>query len=147
MSARAHGEFRSDLAEFRAVRGLAESFGAVAGLPVPAVQRLVLVLEELFTNTGSHGYGAASPGPVWVTLELGPDGIEVIYEDAARPFDPFGGGGRRPAGVPALDAPPGGVGLALVQGLALSARYERRLDRNRVTVILGAAPPAPPPGA
>jgi anti-sigma regulatory factor (Ser/Thr protein kinase) len=101
---------------------------------------LVLILEELFTNTVAHGYPAGADGPIWVTLAGGAGVIEVTYEDAGRPFDPVAE--RR---GPRVDLEvPGGLGLALVRGLSAGACYARVGERNRVTlgVPIGGPPPA-----
>jgi serine/threonine-protein kinase RsbW len=142
---RVEGTYRARLPSFAEVRALAEAFGESARAEPEATIRVVLVLEELFTNTVAHGYPAGSEGPVWISLGLAGNAIEITYEDAGPPFDPIGGApvAPRPHEEPTL----GGIGLALVRGLSASARYARVGDRNRVilTVRTGAAaaPPAP----
>jgi anti-sigma regulatory factor (Ser/Thr protein kinase) len=86
----AEGTFRGRLATFGEVRALAEAFGAAMGADRGAVLRLVLVLEELFTNTVTHGYPAGGEGPIWIAFAQRADLIEVTYEDAGPPFDPLG---------------------------------------------------------
>jgi serine/threonine-protein kinase RsbW len=141
---RVQGTYRARLPSFGEVRALAEAFGESVRAEPEATIRLVLVLEELFTNTVAHGYPAGSDGPIWISLGLADTAIEITYEDAGPPFDPIGGA---PA-VPRLDEEQtlGGVGLALVRGLSASARYARIGDRNRVilTVATGAAASPPP---
>jgi anti-sigma regulatory factor (Ser/Thr protein kinase) len=61
-----------------------------------AVLRLILVLEELFTNTVTHGYPAGSEGPIWIAFAQRADLIEVTYEDAGPPFDPLAEATARP---------------------------------------------------
>jgi serine/threonine-protein kinase RsbW len=137
---RAEGTFRGALPSFIEVRALAESFGAAAGVDHDATLRVVLVLEELFTNTVIHGYGDAE-GPVWVTLASQPDAIAVIYEDIAPPFDPVG---HTPPPTLAPEArAPGGLGLTLVRGLCVSASYARVGERNRVTLAVATSSAAP----
>jgi serine/threonine-protein kinase RsbW len=136
---RREAEFHGEGPRFVEVRAFAEAFAAAAGLGRDTAQRLVLVLEELFTNTATHGYAPGPAGPVWIALDAGrPDALEVRYEDAAPPFDPF----RDPAGeacreAPAIEArPAGGLGIPLVRGLSDSAEYARRAGRNRITLVL-----------
>jgi serine/threonine-protein kinase RsbW len=152
MTVRREAEFQGEGPRFVEVRAFAESFAAAAGLGRNTAQRLVLVLEELFTNTATHGYPPGPPGPVWIALDDGrPGALEVRYEDAAPPFDPF----RDPPAEASRDAPPveerppGGLGIPLVRGLSDSAEYARRAGRNRITVVLPrerAPRPAGPPG-
>ena len=147
---RTTGTFRGRLASFAEVRALAEGFGAALGVDPRAMLRVVLVLEELFTNTVTHGYPAGREGPVWITLASRSGDIEITYEDAAPAFDPLTDA-PAPPDQPLADEsrPPGGLGLALVRGLSASVGYTRVGDRNRVTLTLstGSAPPPAPAAA
>jgi serine/threonine-protein kinase RsbW len=130
---RAAGAFRGQLPSFAEVRALAEAFGTAVGVDHGTTMRVVLVLEELFTNTVTHGYSGGE-GPVWVTLAAGVSVIEITYEDAGPAFDPLTGGPAPPLAAPG--EVPGGLGLALVRGLSASAAYARVGDRNRVTLTV-----------
>jgi serine/threonine-protein kinase RsbW len=141
---RVEGAFRGRLSSFPEVRALAEAFGAAVGAAHDATHRVVLVLEELFTNTVTHGYPAGSEGPVWVTLASRVGAIEVTYEDAAPAFDPFADAPSPPGHLLDLGGrPPGGLGVALVRGLSASAGYARVGDRNRVTLTVSTGDPSP----
>ena len=138
---RTEGTFRAWLPGFDEVRALAESFGMAAGADRDLTLRVVLVLEELFTNTITHGYAGGAEGPVWVTLSRQESAIAVIYEDAAPAFDPLG-----QAPVPsraAEEGAPGGLGLTLVRGLTVSVSYARVGERNRISLTVAGSLPAP----
>jgi len=97
--------------------------------------RLVLVVEELFTNTVNHGRGAGAAVPVWLTLEFAPGEIRLTYEDAAPAFDPVS------VTAEELDAPVasrriGGLGIALIRAYARELRYERCAGRNRIVLVM-----------
>jgi serine/threonine-protein kinase RsbW len=144
LTVRAEGTFRGRLSSFPEVRALAEAFGAAVDADHRTTLRVVLVLEELFTNTVTHGYPAGSEGPVWVTLASRAGAIEVTYEDAGPAFDPLAAA-FAPSDHP-LDLegqPPGGLGVALIRGLSASAAYARVGDRNRVTLTVSAGHPPP----
>ena len=149
LTVRAEATFRGRLPAFAEVRAWAEAFGAAVGADRSAALRLVLVLEELFTNTVAHGYAGRYRGP-----DLGHPrgrgrrhrgdlrgrgpGLRSLHRPPATRAD------RRPPG----EAPPGGLGLALVRGLSASARYARVGERNRITLDVppeARAPPQPPP--
>jgi serine/threonine-protein kinase RsbW len=137
---RAEGTFPGRLASFAEVRALAESFGAAVGIEHTAMLRVILVLEELFTNTITHGYPPGAEGPVWVTLAARDRGIEVTYEDAGPAFDPFTQGPAPPdPACTDTGQPPGGMGLALVLGLSAGAGYLRVGKRNRITLTVPTA--------
>ena len=142
MILRAEGVFRGQLAGFTEVRALAESFGTATGADHATTLRVILVLEELFTNTVTHGYPMDSDGPVWVTLASEGRAITVTYEDAAPAFDPL-------AHVTDLalapeERAPGGLGLALVRGLCMTASYIRIAGRNRLTLTVAGPSTASP---
>jgi len=138
---RTQGTFRGSLPGFAEVRALGESFGTTAGVDRATTLRVVLVLEELFTNTVTHGYPGDAAGPVWVTLE-GQSGVIVItYEDEASPFDPLAH--TPPPSLTAEEQAPGGLGIALVRGLCASASYSRTGDRNRLTLTVTTSSPGP----
>jgi serine/threonine-protein kinase RsbW len=138
---RAHGTFRGRLLSFAEVRALAEAFGRSVGADHGATLRVVLVLEELFTNTVTHGYSAGGEGLIWITLVSQGGAIEITYEDTGPAFDPLTG-----ALAPrmAAEQAPGGLGLALVRGLSESAGYARIGDRNRVILTVSTGSPPPP---
>lgn len=102
---------------------------ASLGVSRSATLLLLLLAEELFINTVVHGY--RNDGRRRVRLEVrdcGPE-IELVAEDDARAFNPFGG---VPAGVP--EARVGGYGRLLLLGLSSRQSYQRRGRRNRVTL-------------
>lgn len=143
---RAEGTFRGRLPGFAEVRALAEAFGTAVGADHNATLRIVLVLEELYTNTVTHGYPAGGEGPVWVTLASQGGAIEVTYEDAGPAFDPLSNASTPP--LAAEEQAPGGLGLALVRGLSATASYARLGDRNRVTLTVSTGiSPSPSPAA
>lgn len=128
--------FSARMDRLRDLRAFLESFATQAGLAEDQCLRLNLVLEELFTNTVRHGHGGDSDAPVWVTLASGPAGVNLTFEDAAPPFNPYG----RPP-----DAPPdttvkmrkiGGLGVLLTRKLATSREYAYLYGRNRIRLAL-----------
>lgn len=128
--------FTARMDRLRMLREFLEGFCTQAGLSDEPRLRLNLVLEELFTNTVRHGHRGDSDAPVWVTLACGPEGVNLTYEDAAPPFNPYG----RPP-----DAPPdttvkmrkiGGLGVLLTRKLATSREYAYLYGRNRIRLAL-----------
>jgi len=101
--------------------------------------RLRLLIEELFINTLDHGYRGDSEGPVEVAFEVGPDGIELTYEDAAPPYDPFAALSPPDEGAAVEDRRVGGLGVLLVAAMAEQVRYRRAGDRNRISLLIRAA--------
>ena len=99
-----------------------------AGMTSQARHRVELVLEEAFSNSIRHGYSGESDKPVWIAATMLPDGLHVVYQDEAPPFDPFQDV-RLPEGEQV-----GGVGCVLIKALPRSATYARESGRNILTL-------------
>jgi serine/threonine-protein kinase RsbW len=114
-------------------------------LPRDTAWRLQIVVEELFSNTIKYGYGGESEQPVHLHLRLSPR-ISLVYQDAAPPFDPTAWRETVPPAKAREQL--GHRGIALVLGLAESARYRRLAGGNRLTLRFAGAPSgrAAPPG-
>ncbi len=137
--------FEAQLELFPELRAHAERCCLEAEFEQGAIDRLILVLEELFANTVEHGYSrhAAPPGgrPVWLTITTVIGRIEVVYEDAAPEHDPFTRAAEPDYTGPVDSWQIGGVGVALVIRLGRNVRYERTKDRNRIRFSILASPP------
>ena len=120
--------FKATQAEFDAIRDFIEA--ACTSMKPNERQRVVLLVEELFTNSVNHGYGGDSDQPVWLTLNVDGEDCQLIYEDCGPPHDPFSIPDKGASGAPAEDRPIGGLGILLLIELSSSRRYERRGDRN-----------------
>lgn len=120
--------FAARESEFEAIRAFIET--ACAEMGRDEQQRIVLLVEELFANSVSHGYGGDSDQPVWLTLRVGKDECHVVYEDRAPAHDPFATGGRTLIDAEVEDRPIGGLGIVLLVELTSRHTYERRGNRN-----------------
>jgi anti-sigma regulatory factor (Ser/Thr protein kinase) len=126
---------RSDPAEFRRLAGFVEGFARRHALPAGELARLLLLLEELFTNAVNHGYDTAASrlGRIEVALAFDAGRLKIEFSDDGRPFDPL----LQP--LPDLDQstasrPIGGLGLPILRSLVDDARYSRDEDRNRLVL-------------
>jgi uracil-DNA glycosylase/anti-sigma regulatory factor (Ser/Thr protein kinase) len=131
---RAALRLRSDPAELALLIGFARRFADDHALPHNERARLLIILEELFTNVVNHGYdGAARSGRIEITLALEAGRLNMVFNDDGRPFDPLTGA------VLDLDQLPanrriGGLGLHIVRSLVDHARYFRSGDRNHLVL-------------
>jgi anti-sigma regulatory factor (Ser/Thr protein kinase) len=108
-------------------------------VPIEAHRRFLLALDEVLSNIVRHGQPGSTT--IGLTFSMDADRLEVEVADSAGPFNP-------------LDAPvpdttssletrkPGGVGIALVRAFMDQVRYERRDDRNVLTLSARVTPPA-----
>lgn len=135
-SASAPRRFNARLAELALLLDAARAACLAARLGAEASRRVELVLEEAFSNSVQHGYGRESDAPIWLASRMLPDGIEVVYQDAAPPFDPL-----HDASLP-NDGRAGGVGRVLMRSLPRQATYAYTGDRNTLTFVFAPSSPA-----
>jgi anti-sigma regulatory factor (Ser/Thr protein kinase) len=126
---------RSDVDELRRLSAFAEEFAQGQALPDRELARLLIILEELFTNTVKHGYSGEAPtGRIDVALAFGAGQLRIAFSDDGRPFDPL----ARPLpdlDRPSADRPLGGLGLPILRSLVDDARYSRDGDRNHLVLF------------
>jgi serine/threonine-protein kinase RsbW len=122
------------------IRTFVETACATAGIGREECLKLLLIVEELFTNTVTHGYREESESPVWIAFESHDTGFTLRYEDAAPPHNPFGE--FRPMDTSSLIAkqPIGGLGLKLIRSLVRDAGYSREGERNCVRLTFAIRP-------
>ncbi|HTQ74964.1 MAG TPA: ATP-binding protein [Burkholderiales bacterium] len=120
------------------IRSFVESACATAGIGREDCLKILLIVEELFTNTVTHGYREESESPVWLALEPDNAGFTLRYEDAAPPHNPFGEFRPTDTTVLIAEQPVGGLGLKLIRSLARDTGYTREGERNciRMTFAL-----------
>jgi serine/threonine-protein kinase RsbW len=132
---RASITLRSEDAELARLQAFADEFARQCSLPDDERSRLLVILEELFTNATTHGYGPHSTaGAITVALGWGRSRLHISFVDDAPPFNPIA------LGAPNLDAaaedrPIGGLGIHIVRSLVDQARYCRRAGRNHLHLV------------
>ena len=137
---RASITLRGEVAEFVRLEAFAEAFTRNCGLADDKRARLLVILEELFTNVVQHGYGMQfAAGSVAVTLDWKHGLLTIDFVDDGPPFDPLA------HSAPDLDAPAeqrpmGGLGIAIVRAFVDRARYCRKGDRNHLHLVRRIAP-------
>jgi serine/threonine-protein kinase RsbW len=133
---------RSDGAELGRLLGFAEEFARCHSLAEPERARLLVILEELFTNAVNYGYpeGAAAMGRIEIGLAVKKRRLKIHFSDNGRPFDPLSHTPPDLDRVPA-DRPLGGLGLHLLRSLVDEGRYRRDRHGNHLALIRNLARP------
>ncbi len=131
----------ADHGEFTRLRAFADKFAHQCGLPDDERSRLLIILDELFTNAVTHGYGPHSAGgTIAVALGWRAGRLRISFVDNGQPFDPLAFRG------PDLEEATeergiGGLGIHIVRSLVHQARYRREGDRNHLHLIRRIGPP------
>jgi serine/threonine-protein kinase RsbW len=132
MANRLKRKFPAQLRAFEQVKGLIEEFGTLTGLGREDRHKLTLIVEELFTNTVVHGFQGDSDAEIAVTFEQTEEGLMLIYEDTAPPYDPVAAGRSTDIEATINQRRVGGVGVFLALGLTSNAHYSFAEGRNRI---------------
>src|SRR5260370_31030844 len=112
------------------IRTFVEDAGTTAGIGREDCLKVLLIVEELFTNTVTHGYREESESPVWIAFDPCDTGFTLRYADAAPPHNPFGAYRPMDTAVLIAQQPLGGLGLKLITSLATCAGYSRQRARH-----------------
>ena len=128
--------FPAQLRAFEHVKSLIEEFGEAAGLGREDRHKLTLIVEELFTNTVTHGHHGDSDAPVQISLEVTDVGVELTYEDSAPQYDPVAASRRTDIESTINERRVGGLGVFLTISLTNGAVYRFVEGRNRISLTL-----------
>ena len=130
--------FQARLADLPETALFVENFASVHGIDHDDALRLTLIVEELFTNAVTHGYGGDCDAAIRIALCARAGEIQLYYEDAAPRYDPLSRLSQSPADGGARDdsQPIGGLGIPLVRHLTGSARYVYEDRCNRLWLTL-----------
>jgi serine/threonine-protein kinase RsbW len=109
-----------------------ETFGVAQGMPAQVRWRFLVALDEILSNIVRHGL-RGSPGTIDLTFRLDADVAVVDVVDATAPFNPLLAPPAQTV-APLEERHPGGLGITLVQALMDQVRYERRDERNHLTL-------------
>jgi serine/threonine-protein kinase RsbW len=106
---------RSEAAELARLEAFAEAFACDCGLPDEDRSRLLIILEELFTNAAAHGSRVQfMAGNVVVALRQTRGRLTIDFLDDGLPFDPLAHP-EPDLDAPAEQRPVGGLGIAIVR--------------------------------
>lgn len=125
---------RGDTSEFARLHSFADDFAHQIRLSGSDRGRVLVILDELFSNIVRHGYDAdGASGTVEIVLTLDDGKLRIDLIDDGRPFDPLS------AAPPNLDLPPaqrpvGGLGIHIVRNLVGEAHYARKGGYNCLTL-------------
>ena len=122
------------VSELRDLATMVEDLGDANNLPAPKVFAINLELDELITNTMTHGSFEAGIDPrIDIHLRVESDILILTMEDNGSPFDPTLDTDPNTA-APLESRNVGGLGLHLVKNFANRISYEFVEGKNRSTL-------------
>ncbi len=128
---------KCDLSEVPRVAEEIEQLGESNDWPMAWIFNANLALDELITNVVSYAFKHESEkAEISLSLKQSDNTLTIVLEDSGLPFDPFSEAKEPDVEADVDDRPIGGLGVFFVKTLVDKATYERRDDRNRVTLVL-----------
>lgn len=130
--------FEANFGSLAAAVGFVEEFCARQGVERIVALRMAFIVEELFTNTVSHGHHGDCDAPVDIGLALTAEALLLFYEDTAPAYNPLTNFHGEPAGLATTlqMRPVGGLGAYAIGRMIETARYDHRNGRNCLLLTL-----------
>jgi len=128
--------FRASVEELERVQDFIDAEFGLRRRGGPAAARIMLAVDELFTNIAEYAYGPAEDGSVVVRLDWRrgpPDAAEITFLDSGKPYNPLL---REDPDVtlPGNARRIGGLGVFLVKKYMDGVRYAYEGGRNILTI-------------
>ncbi len=121
--------------EITAITEHFDEFCETNDLPMTCNQKINLSLDDLINNIISYGYRDDLEHTIEIEFKLFDDKLMVIVEDDAIPFNPFNSDGIDTS-LSIDDREIGGLGIHLIQKLMSSCEYQRKANKNVVTLVM-----------
>ena len=125
---------RNRPADLDAIEGLLDRLATRARLPSDAMSQIRIVCDEVLANVIAHGFPDEAEHEIEVSVEMAGRRLVLTVSDDGVPFDPLAVA-PPDTSQPLERRPIGGLGIHLVRHLVDEVTYERRRDRNVLTVV------------
>jgi len=128
-----HKTIRADPGQVAELGAAFAEFADAHAVPAGVRRSLSVAFDELLNNTIAYGFAGRGAGEVRIEVELRADRVCATLSDDGRPFNPL----EMAAPDTALSVEArrvGGLGIHLVRRMMDEVGYQRRADRNVVTL-------------
>ncbi len=130
-----HVIVKNELSEITTVQERFQEFGKTHGYSKDLERKMDMIIDELLGNVILYAFSESGEHEIEITAEQVRNRLTVTISDDGVPFNPL------------LNAPPeislatrdrtiGGLGILLVRKTADDILYQRRIDKNVVTLII-----------
>ena len=124
----------NQLAEIDRVNDTFNDFAERCGIPMPVSLRVNMVFDELLANVISYAYDDEEAHSIEITVGYNNGRLTIGITDDGIPFNPFTR--EDPDTTLSLEERDiGGLGIHLVKNTMDETLYQRRHNRNTVTLI------------
>jgi anti-sigma regulatory factor (Ser/Thr protein kinase) len=130
--------FTNNLNDLERVTDEALAFAEQFGISPTVDYRIRLSIEEMATNILKYAFTDSDPHSILLRLQIEPDHVRLLLEDDGQPFDPLGAAEPDTA-LPLEERSIGGLGIHLIRNFASKMQYERKNDRNRLSIWINRA--------
>lgn len=128
-----HTTLNSKTGDLQAVRDMVAVLEREHRLPAALVFDIYVVLDEVLSNILKYAYDDDAAHEIRVKLSADDGAVEIAIEDDGRQYDPFAVPAPDPS-LPLEQRPLGRLGLHFVRNLMNDVQYERRHNRNYMTL-------------
>ncbi len=120
--------------EIAVVNETFEAFAKEFGIPATIAMKFNVIFEELLNNIVTYAYSDGDEHDIEVRMGLAGNRLTVIITDDGVPFNPLSA--EAPDTDLSLeDREIGGLGIHLVRNLIDDVTYQRRIDKNVMTLV------------
>jgi PAS domain S-box-containing protein len=125
---------KNHLPEIAAVNEKFETFAEEFGVPRPIAMKFNLIFDDVLNNVISYAYHDDDEHDIEVRMELAGERLIVTITDDGVPFNPLSVAAPR-TDLALEDREAGGLGIHLVRNLVDNVSYQRRIDKNVLTLM------------
>lgn len=126
---------KNNIEEMKLIEPFLSSLSEAFDVDSSLLFQLNLALDEAMANSVNYAYPKGQEGMVTLVAQREGDNLVFDLIDQGEPFDPTKEGKPVDITLPAQDRPIGGLGIFLIKKMMDSVSYERRGDRNVLTMI------------
>lgn len=123
----------NSIGELERLPAFIDSFAQQHGVPATMVASLNLALEEALANVVNYAYPKGETGSIALSAHYDRGTVRFTLEDNGMPFDPTTVPDADTT-LPADKRSIGGLGIFLIRNIMDGVKYERRDQRNILTM-------------
>ena len=134
-SAGLHVIVKNELSEITTVQERFQEFGKAHGFSKDLERKMDMIVDELLGNVILYAFNEGGEHEIEITAEQVSNRLTVTISDDGVPFNPLLID-PPDTSLAAKDRPLGGLGILLVRKMADDILYQRRIDKNVLTLII-----------